>query len=178
MKQRHDWNIWRVTKDNVTTWKKFTSTVKLDPSATCELKARLFSVTETQAQETMELLQGKMPAQERVRDFHEALGIPIGESKALRDHDLRVELVREETSEFCEAVTNGDFVEAIDGAADVLVVILGAMVTFGINIKPFFDEVMRTNVAKKGGPIREDGKRLKPDGWQPPRIAELLEKHP
>ena len=29
-------------------------------------------------------------------------------------------------------------------------------------------------MAKVGGPIREDGKRLKPEGWEPPNITKVL----
>ncbi len=45
-----------------------------------------------------------------------------------------------------------------------------------VDLVPFFREVHRTNMLKVSGPIREDGKRLKPEGWQPPRIAEMYAK--
>jgi hypothetical protein len=51
----------------------------------------------------------------------------------------------------------------------------GTAVEFGIDIQPFFDEVHRTNMLKVGGTTREDGKTLKPPGWEPPRIREMLE---
>ncbi len=38
----------------------------------------------------------------------------------------------------------------------------------------FWDEVHRSNMAKVGGPIRGDGKRLKPEGWTPPDVAGVL----
>ena len=41
---------------------------------------------------------------------------------------------------------------------------------------PVADEIQRTNMAKVGGPVREDGKRLKPPGWQPPDIEGELKK--
>jgi predicted HAD superfamily Cof-like phosphohydrolase len=34
--------------------------------------------------------------------------------------------------------------------------------------------VLDANDAKLEGEIREDGKRLKPEGWQPPKIGEEL----
>jgi predicted HAD superfamily Cof-like phosphohydrolase len=34
--------------------------------------------------------------------------------------------------------------------------------------------VQRCNMLKSTGPVRSDGKRLKPEGWEPPRIRELL----
>ncbi len=47
---------------------------------------------------------------------------------------------------------------------------------FGIDLRPFFREVHRTNMLKLTGPKREDGKQLKPPGWEPPRIKAMLEQ--
>lgn len=44
----------------------------------------------------------------------------------------------------------------------------------GVDLRPFFREVHRTNMNKLKGPKREDGKQLKPDGWKPPRIEAML----
>src|SRR3990167_4552817 len=68
-----------------------------------------------------------------------------------------------------------DLAEAIDGLCDTIVVSYGAAVEMGVDLELFYDEVMRTNMAKVDGPMRADGKRLKPEGWQPPRILEMLE---
>jgi predicted HAD superfamily Cof-like phosphohydrolase len=57
---------------------------------------------------------------------------------------------------------------------DLLCVVYGTAAEFGIDLAPFWQEVHRTNMAKAGGPIREDGKRLKPSGWRPPDIAGVL----
>ena len=46
----------------------------------------------------------------------------------------------------------------------------------GLDLAPFFEEVHRTNMLKLTGPVREDGKRLKPEGWKPPRIADMYAK--
>jgi len=112
--------------------------------------------------------------QRDVEAFHRALDIPVGASPALRRHELRAALIEEEAAETCSAIRAGDFAEAIDGLCDLLCVVYGAAVEFGIDLAPFWAEVHKTNMAKVGGPVREDGKRLKPEGWTPPRIAELL----
>jgi predicted HAD superfamily Cof-like phosphohydrolase len=44
----------------------------------------------------------------------------------------------------------------------------------GVDLYPFYQEVHKTNMAKLGGPKRADGKQLKPPGWSPPRIEEML----
>lgn len=68
----------------------------------------------------------------------------------------------------------GDIVEVADGIADLIYVALGAAIAFGIDIDPIFEEVHRTNMEKVGGRTRDDGKILKPEGWEPPRILPIL----
>ena len=115
--------------------------------------------------------------QRDVESFHRALDVPVGGRPALRRPELRAELIREEAAETIQAIRDGDLVDAIDGLCDLLCVIYGAAAEWGVDLEPFWDEVHRTNMAKQGGPVREDGKRLKPPGWEPPRIAELLAEH-
>jgi predicted HAD superfamily Cof-like phosphohydrolase len=112
--------------------------------------------------------------QSDVADFHRALDIPIGDSPALRRVELRCALIAEEAKETIEAAEVGDLVGAIDGLCDLIYVIHGAALEWGVDLEPFFAEVHRTNMAKVGGPVRPDGKKLKPSGWQPPDIAGIL----
>ncbi len=46
----------------------------------------------------------------------------------------------------------------------------------GLDLRPFFVLVHQANMLKISGPVREDGKRLKPEGWVAPDIAGLYEK--
>jgi len=116
------------------------------------------------------------PMQERVEAWHRRFGAVVGDQPAIRRPELRAALIEEEARETCEAIRRGDLVEAIDGMCDVLYVVFGTAVEFGIDLEPFFAEVHRTNMLKVGGASREDGKVLKPEGWQPPRIAEILQR--
>jgi len=113
-------------------------------------------------------------AQAMVRAFHDAIGAPNGETPAIRRSDLRAALIEEEAAETCAAIRAGDLVKAIDGLCDLIYVVVGTALEFGIDLEPFFAEVHRTNLAKINGPVREDGKRLKPPGWKPPDIEGLL----
>lgn len=113
-------------------------------------------------------------AQRQVEAFHRAMGLPIGQFPALVNVKLRADLIIEEANETTMALVNDDFVAAIDGLCDLIYVCLGAAVTWGIDLEPFWMEVQMSNMAKLGGPIRADGKQLKPEGWRPPRIAEIL----
>lgn len=64
--------------------------------------------------------------------------------------------------------------EVIDGLADLIYVALGAGLSLGLPVSAVWDEVQRANMDKANGPVRQDGKRLKPEGWQPPRIERAV----
>jgi predicted HAD superfamily Cof-like phosphohydrolase len=87
---------------------------------------------------------------------------------------LEKKLILEEVMETVEAIDSCDLVELADGIVDSIVVLLGCAVTYGIDIRPIWDEIHKTNMAKKDGEIRADGKKLKPIGWKPPEVARLL----
>lgn len=88
-------------------------------------------------------------------------------------------LINEELHELLDAVDNHDRVEQLDALIDILVVTVGAIHSAGFNGKDAWREVMRTNFAKidaETGKVRkrEDGKVLKPDGWQPPNLESYV----
>lgn len=111
-----------------------------------------------------------------VAQFHVACNIPVGSTPEIRRPELRAELIREEAKETIIAIVGGDLIRSIDGLCDLLVVTFGTAVEFGINLDPFWDEVHKTNMAKAGGPVRADGKVLKPDGWQPPDLRRVYKE--
>lgn len=92
--------------------------------------------------------------------------------------ELRRCLIVEEYDELLEALAKGDLEKIADGIADCIVVLLGTAVSYGIPFNAVWREVHRTNMAKVGAdgkPIfREDGKFLKPEGWQPPNIQAII----
>jgi predicted HAD superfamily Cof-like phosphohydrolase len=111
-----------------------------------------------------------------VQQFHRAVGLSIGTSPQIQDGDLRAALIEEESTETTMAIRRHDFLAAIDGLCDVLYVVYGTAVSFGIDLEPFFELVHEANMKKVGGPIRADGKRLKPAGWKQPDLATELER--
>ncbi len=112
-----------------------------------------------------------------VRAFHERFGLQAPETLDLEHFpgELRIRLIEEEAQEFAEAVRARDLPEMIDALCDLLYVTYGAAVSLGIDLEPFFEEVHRANMAKAGGYRREDGKWMKPAGWQPPDLRRLLQ---
>lgn len=102
-------------------------------------------------------------------------GTKIAEWPDEKVKELCIKLIKEESKEMLDAMEIDDWVEIIDGAADTIFVVLYAMSKAGIRLNSFWQEVCRTNLEKVGGPIdKETGKQLKPEGWKPPRIKELL----
>lgn len=81
----------------------------------------------------------------------------------IRDTKMQIEMIRQ-----C------NWPQMIREIIDLLVVTVGAGVEMGATLSPFWDEVQRANISKVGGPVRGDGKQLKPEGWKPPNIERIL----
>jgi predicted HAD superfamily Cof-like phosphohydrolase len=95
--------------------------------------------------------------------------------------DMYVKLIGEETGELADAINAKDPVETLDALIDILVVTIGAVHSMGADAEGAWKEVMRTNFAKidkETGKVRkrEDGKVLKPLGWEPPNLKPFASK--
>ena len=64
--------------------------------------------------------------------------------------------------------------DVADGIADLIYVLLGRAIAYGIDLRPVWDEVQRANMSKEGGGKRADGKILKPPGWRAPDINGVI----
>jgi predicted HAD superfamily Cof-like phosphohydrolase len=116
--------------------------------------------------------------QQMVLEFHKTVGhgwqaTPnVGISVTLKN--LRRALIAEEFRELVKAMDDQDMVAIADGLADLLYVVYGCAIAYGIDMEPVFAEVHRANMRKVGGSHRADGKQLKPEGWQGPDIQGIL----
>lgn len=93
-------------------------------------------------------------------------------------YKLYCSLIEEEYNELSAAQ---DSVESLDALVDILVVTIGAIHSMGADAEGAWKEVMRTNFAKidkATGKVRkrEDGKVLKPLGWEPPNLKNHISK--
>jgi predicted HAD superfamily Cof-like phosphohydrolase len=93
--------------------------------------------------------------------------------------NLYTNLIEEEFKELKVAVDNVDRVETLDALIDIVVVTIGALHSMGADVEGAWKEVMKTNFAKidhETGKVRkrEDGKVLKPIGWEPPQLGQFL----
>lgn len=145
----------------------------------------------------------KQTIREQVLEFHRAMPCPVLDRPQVPDDErvrLRLKLVLEEALELCEASFDReqfsvrvylaqarDAIEGLipsklcvdlpdfaDALADIDYVVEGARLEFGIDGAPVAAEVHAANMKKVGGPVREDGKRMKPEGWVGPDIERVL----
>jgi predicted HAD superfamily Cof-like phosphohydrolase len=91
---------------------------------------------------------------------------------------LRIDLIKEELSEFQEALKDKNLVEVADALTDLLYVTYGAGHAFGINLDKCFAEVQRSNMSKLGDdgePIyNEKGKVMKGPNFSKPNLEQFI----
>lgn len=112
-------------------------------------------------------------------DDVDIFGTACDQSPSPENYEMYLGLISEEYQELQEAVANQDTVEQLDALVDILVVTIGAIRAAGWDGAGAWEEVMRTNFAKidpETGKVRkrEDGKVLKPEGWQPPQLDKFI----
>lgn len=109
----------------------------------------------------------------------ERFGSACDQEPSPENYAMYLDLIEEEFGELQDAVMLEDKVEQLDALVDILVVTIGAIRAAGWDGEGAWEEVMRTNFAKidpHTGKVnkREDGKVLKPEGWEPPRLAKYV----
>lgn len=124
-----------------------------------------------------------MNSLDKVHEFHYRFNRPINDRPTVDVEEvnkLRVRLLREEVDELETALDKRDKVGVLDALTDIQYILDGSYWSFGMgHLKDrAFDIVHEANMAKlglDGKPIiREDGKILKPEGWQPPQLKHLV----
>lgn len=122
--------------------------------------------------------------QRKVREFHEDMGQPAHDTPGLISEeraDLRFALTQEELYELSDAMDAGDLVGIADALGDILYVVFGTAVEYGIDLQPIFDEIHRSNMSKldaNGEPVPHPtipGKIGKSDLYSPPNLEPILE---
>jgi predicted HAD superfamily Cof-like phosphohydrolase len=113
-------------------------------------------------------------------EFHKAMDCYMGTTPKEPPVDvisLRNKLEIEEYGELIRAANiDHNLPETADAIVDLIYVLIGRAVAYGIDLRPLWDEVHRSNMAKAPRILRADGKVLKPPGWTPPDVAGLLAK--
>jgi predicted HAD superfamily Cof-like phosphohydrolase len=130
-----------------------------------------------------------MSPYDMVLEFHKTYGVPVGVEPTLELLELRSKLHTEELIEIeDELFPDGLFIEdcpkdivkskLTKELADLMYVVIGTAVTFGLPLEEVFAEVHRSNMSKLGAdgkPIyREDGKVLKGPNYFEPDLEGLF----
>jgi predicted HAD superfamily Cof-like phosphohydrolase len=130
--------------------------------------------------------------QNMVREFHEKFQCTINQWPTFptpEDRELRLALIEEE---FRELSAPGSIVDIADALGDLLYVVYGTAITYGIDLEPIFAEIHRSNMSKLWGGIvkkNEYGKVIKSPDYSPANLQPILaaqstetcfecEKHP
>lgn len=87
---------------------------------------------------------------------------------------LCLRLIDEEKQELEQALLKKDLVEVADAVADLMYVTLDLANFCGLPMEEIFNEVHRSNMTKKDGYEREDGKWVKPANYIPPVLEPIL----
>lgn len=116
-----------------------------------------------------------------LREWHRKFEVPLANEPTVPPptrRELRVKLINEEAKEFSDASDACDLIEAADALADLLYVVYGAALEWGIPVDDVLKEVHRSNMTKvwPDGTVhrREDGKILKPPTYSRANIHEVL----
>lgn len=124
-----------------------------------------------------------MNYEQMMKDFHVRQRQPIGVGGPLRtivpwaERFLRMRLIFTEAAELADAIGVDDKVEIADALADLMYVVIGTAVTFGIPLDECFAEVHRSNMTKSAPDEREAGMKggIKGPNFEKPQILKILE---
>ena len=115
--------------------------------------------------------------QAMVEEFHRKFEIAVGNRPSVPEEGtrlLRMRLIQEEFDELKEAMTTQDLAGVAKELADLLYVVYGTAVSYGMDMDPVFREVHRSNLSKVGGYKRADGKWVKPPTYSPAQVEPIL----
>lgn len=110
---------------------------------------------------------------------------PVEHIRDEDDHRYMRLLVQNKSDELIACMIKGDLVGVADGLADVLYVVIGTAVAYGIDIQEVFDEVHRSNLSKtvwdeeqRRYTIEKDefGKGIKPPTYSPADIKPIIDR--
>lgn len=133
--------------------------------------------------------------QSQVRDFHEGVSAVVNPHPTYVDPataHLRYALIYEELDELYAAqgfpskvakrdkdqyyfVNQPNLIQIADALGDLLYVVLGTAVSYGIDLEPIFQEVHRSNMSKlPDGKLNTAGKWLKGPAYSPANLEPLI----
>lgn len=134
------------------------------------------SYAEIQAQLSLPFVDEIMLPQELVQRFHEEFNCTVNQwPPTPPELKLRHRLIEEEfielSDEFKTPYINVDKQKVAKELADILYVVYGTAVSFGIDLDRVFQAVHESNMSKTLDNKREDGKVRKGENYRPPDLS-------
>lgn len=114
-----------------------------------------------------------------VREFHEKFGLPIGSGWFDGgERRLREALLSEEHGEYLEAEDRDEFEAIADALGDMVSVIYGTALSYGIDLDAVLAEIHRSNMTKERDPAMQYPAKniVKGEGYEPPNLRPILER--
>lgn len=128
---------------------------------------------------------------EKVLEFHKKMELDINSPLTYEKLNFRTDLIYEEFVEVMDEVMPSllqekflrsseiNLLKLTKELADLMYVIIGTAITFGLPLELVFNRVHESNMSKLGNdgkPIyREDGKVIKGPNYQPPKLEDLFD---
>jgi len=121
-----------------------------------------------------------------LRNFHVKFGLSRNCTPAPLSPELsefRIKFLQEELDEYKHAVETGDLEKQFDALLDLVYVAIGTADLHNFPWEEGWAEVQRANMSKERATSESQSKRgssfdvIKPAGWRPPAIAEVLREH-
>lgn len=113
--------------------------------------------------------------QKDVLEFHCKLGFSAPdrvEIPSQAEVRKRARLMGEEHNELLDAMIAEDPAQVAAECVDLLYVVYGTAVAYGLDLEPFWRAIHAANMKKEPNP--DGGKAIKPEGWKPINPAEIL----
>lgn len=128
-----------------------------------------------------------MPFTSDIRQFHLKYDLAYEGQPRQLDEDLasfRISFMDEELSEYVEAYNEGDLEKQLDALVDLVYVALGTAYLQGFNFAEAWRRVHEANMKKrrateldiKAKRARSEHDVVKPEGWEPPVLSDLVGK--
>lgn len=122
--------------------------------------------------------------QKMVDEFHRKFGHEYRQKPdanvGIEVQSLRYDLIYEELQELNEAMLDRNIVDVADALGDLLYVVYGTAVVYGLDMEPIFEEIHRSNMTKvwPDGDVRyaPNGKVLKPDTYESPDLSTIIKE--
>lgn len=113
-----------------------------------------------------------------VREFHLKYNQPIQQVPGIPTIEIQIfrqDLLRQEYRELNQAIERGDLEQIYDAILDIMYVLIGTALAYGLPLNQGMIAVHNANMKKlQATGDSKTTKPIKPPGWQPPNLREIL----